>query len=420
MKSLRQLFAPLCLLLCLAGCSGVQPHAEDKPAAVGAGAPLTQRPSAALLSDRESISPAVGTASERAPSSFVYHQDPLRLRREIADVCTRSQAANERHFLRSLVADLYFSGIDPATGTEALVLGECGSLSDILTEMVAQGGPESGDPIRDRAHLIAGSGSGTTRTIDQAVTAGLARYADKPVAESEPPPEDLPAHGMLYFPSVGEGVRLDTAVALNRLYQEGIVGYGLYTFVMLGGGSVKASDATPRTHELLRVIETYVATTNDDGGPSAEAHVFLVPINAERLDAPLTEQAAADLSQHMRRQLSDSLRLEGQTKLAARLEQGNGPFLITTLEPRLLFDDPTVPRLVADLSRIGPEHFYAIVDAYDRSLPADLSGRTESLASLYERLHRLLSKSLAVPGAKTTPQPVWVFSLGMPTRTPKS
>ncbi|TCT21308.1 hypothetical protein [Thiobaca trueperi] len=403
----------LFLLFCLVGCSGVQPLAEGRAAVDD----RHQRPPTAAWQSGEGSADGRLSGNGKAlsegtePATVLYSQNPLPLRREVATACARSRAANDRRFLRSLVADLYFSGVDPAVATEALLLGECGTLPEILTEMVAQGGPASGDAVSARARAVAGPGS--ARRIDAAVTAGLARYASKPDAETVPVSDPPPAYGMLYFPSVGEGARIDTSMALNQLYENGIPGYGIYTFVLPGRGLPPASGASAaRLRELLRIIETYVATTENEGdGPSAEAHAFLIPVNAAKLDEPLIDQIAVDLSRHMHRQFSQSLRLEGQARLAAHLEKGDGPFLITTLEPRLLSSDPSAFRLVADLSRLGPEHLYGIVDAYDRPIPSGASGRPESLRLIRERLLNLpLLPADALDNRGE--QPNWLFSLG--------
>lgn len=193
---------------------------------------------------------------------------------------------------------------------------------------------------------------------------------------------------MLYFPSAGQGVQLVTDIVLNRLYEEALPGYGLYTFVLLGAGFERASgDDLARHSELFRMIETYVVTSGEAEAASAEAHVFLVPIRAGRSPtAPLMELAAVDLSDLMRRQLGELLRQRGQARLAARIERGAGPFLVAGLEPSLLPPDEEAPRLVADLSGLGPEYLYNLVDAYDRDIPTELSGRPESLSALRQRL----------------------------------
>ncbi|MTW22978.1 hypothetical protein [Allochromatium palmeri] len=217
---------------------------------------------------------------------------------------------------------------------------------------------------------------------------------------------------MLYFPSGEQSVQLVTEIALNRLYEDALPGYGLYTFVLLGAGFERASgEALARHSELFRMIETYVSTSGGDDGPSAEAHVFLIPIRAGRSPmSPLMDLAAVDLSDLMRRQLGAFLRQRGQIRLATRVERGAGPFLVTALEPSLLPLDGEAPRLLADLSGLGPEHLYSLVDAYDRDIPPELSGRPESLSALRQRLLDLSSKSRSASGSgREADDRRWIF-----------
>ena len=218
-------------------------------------------------------------------------------------------------------------------------------------------------------------------------------------------------YGMLYFPSAGQSVQLVTDIALNRLYEDALPGYGLYTFVLLGAGFERASGAAITRHsELFRMIETYVATPSEtpetSAAPSAEAHVFVIPIRAGRApNAPLMDLVAVDLSNLMRRQLGELLRQRGQARVATQIERGAGPFLIAGLEPSLLPLTADAPRLVADLSTLGPEHVYSLVDAYDRDIPPDVSGRPESLAALRQRLLDLAAQLHPAP-AKHAPR--WI------------
>ncbi|MGQ9658954.1 MAG: hypothetical protein ACUVT0_02450 [Thermochromatium sp.] len=205
-------------------------------------------------------------------------------------------------------------------------------------------------------------------------------------------------YGMLYFPSTtGQGVRLVTDMALNRLYEEALPGYGLYTFVLLGAGFEQASGENLTRHrELFRMIETYVANSGDDDEPGPKSHVFLIPIRSGRSPtAPLMELVAVDLSDLMRRQLGEHLRQRGQGRLAAQIERGAGPVLVSGLEPSLLPVDGASPRLIVDLSELGPEHLYALVDVYDRDLSLESGGPPQGLTALHQRLldlsHRLES-----------------------------
>ena len=220
-------------------------------------------------------------------------------------------------------------------------------------------------------------------------------------------------YGMLYFPSAGQSVQLVTDIALNRLYEDALPGYGLYTFVLLGAGFERASgDDLARHSELFRMIETYVVTPGATEEPSTEAHVFLVPIRAGRSPtAPLMDLAAVDLSDLMRRRLGELLRQRGQARLAARIERGAGPFLVSGLEPSLLPLDGEAPRLVADLSGLGPEHLYNLVDAYDRDIPPEMRERPESLSALRRRLLELSpqSRSASGSGRGETDGKRWIF-----------
>jgi len=224
---------------------------------------------------------------------------------------------------------------------------------------------------------------------------------------------DGTGYGMLYFPSAGQSVQLVTDIALNRLYEDALPGYGLYTFVLLGAGFERAGGEDLERHrELFRMIETYVAASGTTSEPSAEAHVFLVPIRAGRSPAaPLMDLAAVDLSDLMRRRLGELLRQRGQVRLAVRIERGAGPFLVSGLESSLLPPDGEAPRLVADLSGLGPEHLYNLVDAYDRDIPPELSGRPESLSALRQRLLELSlkSRSASGPGRGEADGKRWIF-----------
>jgi|GEM_PF-7072898 len=218
---------------------------------------------------------------------------------------------------------------------------------------------------------------------------------------------DAASYGMLYVPSAGRGVQLVTDLALNQLFEDALPGYGLYTFVLLGAGFEHSSgNARARHSELFRMIETYVVTPDATEGPSTAAHVFLVPIRAGRSPmAPLVKLVAVDLSNLMRLQVSEFLRQRGQARLAARIERGAGPFLVTGLEPSLLPLDRAAPRLIADLSGLGPEHLYTLIDAYDRDIPPELSGRPESLSALRRRLLELAHQLQLADGRG------WIFSL---------
>ncbi|NEX23148.1 hypothetical protein G3480_23095 [Thiorhodococcus mannitoliphagus] len=356
---------------------------------------------------RGTVAADPGLSIQRGAGSYVYSRDPDTLAQEVEQACRGAQSLRESDRLRALVADLYFSGIHPAAATQALLQGGCGGLSSVVEEMVARGGGAALEPVVARARAIAGNRS--EPGIDAAAAVGLARYAKVVEAEQDPGPEDLPSSGMLYFPSEGESSKLVTAVALNRLYEDAVPGYGIYTFVLLGRGIDRPEDAA-RYSELFRMIETYVSSIDaSNGGPSAEAHVFLVPVNPERIGAPLIDQTSQDLSGVMRRHLVQTLRHQGRQALAARIDRGAGPFLVATLAPRLTPPSADAAWMVADLSDLGPESIYGVVDAFDRAIPEALSGQPASLRMIRDRLREL-------PGSPSQEQSInagaWVVMLG--------
>jgi hypothetical protein len=121
---------------------------------------------------------------------------------------------------------------------------------------------------------------------------------------------------------------------------------------------------------------------------------------------PRAARAAPEPSAAARRGLAGWLRGQGRAGLAGRLESRPGPFLVSSLEPRLLPSSPDSPRLVADLSAVGSEYLYGVVDAFDRPIPAELQGRPEGLAAIGERLLALVAPA---PGGGTGD---WVTQVG--------
>jgi hypothetical protein len=113
----------------------------------------------------------------------------------------------------------------------------------------------------------------------------------------------------------------------------------------------------------------------------------------------------------MRRELAAYLRRSGQPVLAERLDSAPGPFLVSSLEPRLIPGSPLAVRLIVDLSGIGPEYMYSIVDAYDREIPPKLAGRVESLLAVRQRLTGLFPGG-RIEGGAQPPAGDWVFILG--------
>ncbi len=358
------------------------------------------------------------TAAElREPNAGVmgrlYSQEPLRLRQELSAVCQGMPATAAPRVLRSLVADLYFSGVAPAVATEALLLGKCGTTTQVVTEMVARGGEAQVTLIVERAQTL--QGNGATRPLLAAAQAGLARLAhlQQQAEENTAAVKSLPTYGMVYFPAAGEFSKVDTAIALNRLYEDAIPGYGLYTFVLVGKREPKTTQsATTRTQELLRVIETYITADAQHADPNLETPAFLVPIYPEKVGQPFIEQVAFDLAESMRNHLSTTLRRNGQIQLATQIEHNSGPFLVSSSEPRLTPTDPNTPQLITDLSLIGAEHLYNVIDAYDRPLATNGTTPLDNLAIIQERL---LALPIKVPttGKKVQGKSTWVSLLGM-------
>lgn len=357
--------------------------------------------------------------ADDAPGFTPFSQDLAGLRAEVSMICGSTRASKRKGALASLVADLYLSGVDPALGTEALILADCAPVASIVREMVAQGGDEVVDAVVERAFAL--SGPGTERSIETAASAGLALnlgvMAPTPsIAPVAPASGDSHVFGMSYFPSRAESPVLETAKTVETLYSHATPGYGIYTFVLLGAGfdpRVKAD--VSRYAELLRVIETYVLS-GDRGapGPSRGSHAFLVAVQPGRGDAPLVEQTGPKLSEPMRADLAGYLRQQGQPVLAQRLVDRPGPFLISSLEPRLMPSDGVAPRLIVDLSAVGPEYMYTLVDAYDQPVPIELSGRPESLSPIRERLLGLFNQPVAAGDLAPALTDAWVFRLGGP------
>ena len=406
------------LVLCasLIGCAGgqfaqvregavVPPQSPEIQAGMDEGEPPSARPGMAPPPGDESL-------SQRR-----FSRDGGELRTQVADVCRQFGEFGDPARLRLLVGALYASGVDPGAAAEAMRRARCAEPAEIVFEMVGQGGEASLGAV---AAQFQGVRDPTTRKrIASALADGLARYAGETAARVGEVAEQTPAYGMLYLPSVGDSARWDSAIALNRLYEDAIPGYGLYTFVLLGRGSASHSpDETNRYRELFRVLETYVAGAEQTSGqPNPESHVFLIPIKLGEQDAPLSDQVAGDLSDHMRLVLASDLRQHGQDRLAARLERATGPFLVSTPEPHLMPEDSAAPRLVADLSALGPEYIYGVVDAYDRAVPAAPGGQARRLKALLDRLREIPVMHLepapaAAPDGDHKGRDDWLFPLG--------
>jgi hypothetical protein len=342
------------------------------------------------------------------------------LRQEVAERCAnRPASVTEESLLRGIVADLDADGVDPGLAVDALIIGRCGDLADIVTEVVARGGESAALPAMERA--IALTGGASALIVERAAAEGLLRTGRERVTLQDLGPPALAGAGseyaMLYFPLGGDAAAEDGAMSLAQLFGNAEPGYGIYTYI-LGGvedprGDADVADgkrlATYR--ELLRVIETYVLGAGPDGArPDPGAHTFLVPVHAGREGAALLERTGPELSAAMRRELGSYLRRGGQLDLANRLAGSPGPFLVSSLEPRLVPGNPQAARMIVDLSRIGPEYMYSVVDAYDRQIRPEDAGRLESLLAVSGRLMELFPDATA--GGSAPPHDDWVFMLG--------
>ncbi|NBC13416.1 MAG: hypothetical protein GVY09_08740 [Gammaproteobacteria bacterium] len=396
------------------------PAATDMPGArVDPGKPPRWRPAEELVSGLPSAGGdnAFGDGAAELPAG-----DPA-LRQAVAGRCgSRPASVTESSLLRSLVAELQTGGVAPALAADALIIGRCGDLADIVSEVVARYGAEAAVPVIERA--VALSGEATALVIERAAAEGLLRAGSgRASAGGAPPP--LAGAGddsaMLYFP-LGARTRTPAERDANNLGQ--LLGgadpdYGIYTYILAGEADAGSTDEHLATYrELLRVIETYVLAAGPDGArPDPAAHTFLVPVHARRSTSPLAERSSPVLSAAIRRTLADYLRRAGESALAARLATAPGPFLVSSLEPRLVPGkapgQTQGPRLLVDLSRVGPEYMYSVVDAYDREIAPAAAGRVESLLAVRGRLVDMFPDP-SIDAAAAGPAGEWLFVLGEP------
>lgn len=192
------------------------------------------------------------------------------------------------------------------------------------------------------------------------------------------------------------------------------------TYVLYGVGDGRAAQENrPWRHgelELLRLIDTYVINLEEsgrqgggefakgkDGAAAPARHEFLVPVYAGLDSLPLAERSAPDLADAARLALATRLEARGHGGVAHRLRSAPGPFLVSRATPALLPDRVHPRLLLADLSALGAEYLYAVVDAYDRPVAG---GADAALVALHGRLAELE----AAPGpARSGPQ--WLYLL---------
>jgi hypothetical protein len=216
---------------------------------------------------------------------------------------------------------------------------------------------------------------------------------------------------MVYFPLAGP---VDRPAEALRSLGPAPSGYGIYTFILRGNRSESGTPGDVDAYaELVRVIETYVAAAGHAASETeGRAHTFLIPAR----DVPPRRSATAggaDLPHRLRLELiADYLRAAGRAELAQRVERAPGPFLVSSLEPRLIPADTRSPRMLVDLSDIGPEYVYSVVDAYDRLVPAEQVGTIGGLVAIGERLGAIFPDVAIDATAAQAPRQDWVHMLG--------
>lgn len=224
------------------------------------------------------------------------------------------------------------------------------------------------------------------------------------------------AYAMAYFPIADDDVGREESDGPTALFRASRPGFGLYTYV-IGPSNDDPADASGFVgyQELLRVIETYVLGPRNGGAASdTQAHVFLVPVDPRLRGLALPDQADPQLSALMHEALANQLRSRGERELVQQMEQSTGPVLVTSLAPSMLPVGKDRAQLLVDLGAIGPAYMYSVVDAYDRPIPNDVAGQTESLAMLRERLLGLFPGPVLADGGTNGAPPAgrWVFLLG--------
>jgi len=319
---------------------------------------------------------------------------------------------SRRDNLKLVVGELFAFGIPPAEATEALIRADCAGPGAIVREMVEQGGYSVVAPVTDRALLVLGPGF--EEIVEAAASTGLESELDPGgVARTTSRPSAL-YYAMVYFPSGGKVAQLQQSSSLSQLFGVAEQGYGIYTYVISGAGVDDGDVPNSETYrELLRVIETYVISADGDGAvPRQQAHSFLVPVDAARAGESLLDQTGPELSAHGRKAYAVYLESQGQRELARRLLTRPGPFLVSSLEPRLIPSERSAPRLVVDLSDVGAEYMFSVVDAYDRAIPESQVGSLESLQPIRSRLIDLMPDAVASGVNRGRTAGDWVYMLG--------
>lgn len=335
--------------------------------------------------------------------------------------CTRSAAVGgDDALLRELVTELYGDDVDPGTAAAVLISANCGTPQAIVRELVAQGGDKVVLPVVDSATAMQGPTSADA--MEQAAADGLALWRRttglEPTRMSSSLAGSNQSYSMLYFPLGRHGEGMERTSNTAKETAATAPDYGIYTFVLFGDVTDERESINVDTYrELLRVIETYVlAAESTAGDPSTStntrAHGFLLPVHVEGNGANLWERTGPELSAGMRGEFAAYLRAGGQLELAQRLNQASGPFLVSSLEPQLVPSDPRAPRLLVDLSKIGAEYMYSVVDAYDRPIPSRQVGSVEGLAAIRARLIDMFPDPTIDAAAAAPPPGGWVYLFG--------
>jgi hypothetical protein len=325
----------------------------------------------------------------------------------VATRCREARGRGETAFLEALVRDLYAAGVDPATATETLMAGGCGVVASVVRELVAQGGPEVVDPVVDRALSLTGP------EMEPVIAAAALVGLDRP-AGAQGQDGWQQTYGMAYFSTRAREAPLITAREAGPLYREALPGYGLYTFVLYADLEALPAADRDRYDELLRLIESYVlAPERETEASSASSHAFLVAVEPRRPGARAGvdpgRSTGAGLAAAMRADFAAHLRAAGHAGLARGLRERAGPFLVSSLEPRLVPLGGDAPRLLVDLSDVGAEYLYAVVDAYDRPIAQAPPEPTTGFAAITQRL-RAVFPERAGRGLAAAPED-WVTLL---------
>ena len=234
-----RLWCALVLCASLTGCAGGQlvqgrEGAALPPQSLAIQAGMDPGETASATRSEAEVVAIPSPTSDDALAKRRFSHDRRELRAQIADVCRRFPGPGDPARLRQLVADLYASGVDPGAATESMRRARCAEPAEIVFEMVGQGGESSLEAVAAQFQGV--RDPDPRRLIASALADGLARYAGEAAARSGEVAEQTPTYAMLYLPSVGESARLDSSIALNRLYVDAFPRFCLSPYALLGRG----------------------------------------------------------------------------------------------------------------------------------------------------------------------------------------